>query len=98
MNKQLEEKLNKVIHSIAILQASVMEGTRRIEAMSLVVDTQGKLVDKLSDKLVEMAMVNQGMGREAASHRRSQTVEDPIPPLDSSDELWDEGCDVITMP
>ncbi len=97
MNRQLEQKFDAVIHCIATLQASVMEGNRKIEAMSLVVDAQGKLVDKLSDKLVEMAMVNQGMGREAASHRRSQTVVDEAPHPDS-DELWDAGCDVITMP
>ena len=97
MNRQLEQKLDDIMRSIVVLQTKVKNVTVRLESMALSLE-QVNLVDKLSDKLVEMAMVNQGMGREAASHRRSQTVEDPIPPLDSSDELWDEGCDVITMP
>lgn len=97
MNRQLEQKLDEVSRFMVALEMQVSEGNRKIEAMSLVLDIQGKLVDKLSDKLVEMAMVNQGMGREAASHRRSQTVEnEPSPP--EIEELWDEGCDVITMP
>ncbi len=97
MNKELKEHLGAFTRHLITLQEIVMEGTRKVEALRVTVEVQDRLVDKLSDKLVEMAMVNQGMGREAASHRRSQTVEnEPSPP--DADELWDAGCDVITMP
>lgn len=94
MNKQLSDKLDEMTRFIGALQAAVMEGNRKLETLRVVVDSQSKLVDKLTDRLVEMAMVNQGMGREAAGHRRAQ--EDTSTP--EPEELWDEGCDVLTMP
>lgn len=100
--KQMEEKFDLMTCHIGTLQASIMEGNRKLEALRTVVESQSKLADKLADKLVQMAMVNQGMGREAAGHRRAATE-----PSSVDEDLWKDekhaewpppGHDSITMP
>lgn len=102
MNKQLEDKLDLMTRHLGTLQASVVESNRKLESLRVVLESQSKSSEKMADRLIQMAMVNQGMGREAAGHRRAQQQEEEpevlSPSEDVLDELWADGCDVITMP
>ncbi len=63
---------------------------RQQAAMNTKLDLVLKLVQeqmtRMGDRLIEMAMVNNGMGRDAAIHRRSLTEEASTPPVD----LWQD--------
>lgn len=100
MNKQLEDKLDLMTRHLGTLQAAVMEGNRKLEALRTVVELQSKSAEKMADRLIQMAMVNQGMGREAAGHRRAQQDETPESGSDlwANEEEWPPpGCDTLTM-
>ena len=65
--------------------------------------SQSRAVDRMADRMIELAMVNQGDSRAAAGHRRSLNEDDH--PADTND-LWKNagddwpppGCDAVSMP
>ncbi len=102
-----KEDLREVEHNTdkVFIQLGSME--RRQAAMNTKIDLVVRLVQeqmtRMSDRLIEMAMVNNGMGRDAAIHRRSLTEEAPTPPAD----LWQDnpenewppkGHDALNLP
>ncbi|KKN17687.1 hypothetical protein LCGC14_0963460 [marine sediment metagenome] len=71
--------------------------------IDLVVKSIQDQMTRMGDRLIEMAMVNNGMGRDAAIHRRSLNED----PKESPSDLWEDnsetewpprGCDALNMP
>ena len=63
--------------------------------------TQSGSAEKMADRMIEMAMVNQGQSREAAGHRRSldEHVEDTTDLWKNAGDDWPPtGCDAVNMP
>lgn len=89
-----------------ILQGQTAINSKRIEAMRVILEqsekTRSRAADRMADRMIEMAMVNQGKAVEAASHRRS--LEEEVGEKgdlwqDSPDTQWPPpGCDEVTMP
>lgn len=103
----LEEQVTRMNGMLRVMQGQTALNTKKIEALRVAVETsektRGQSADRMADKLIEMAMVNQGLGRDAAIHRRSQTIETPEQPSD----MWQDtpgtewppkGCDALNMP
>lgn len=91
---------------LRVLQGQTAINSKRIEAMRVIVDqaekTRSRAADRMADRLVEMAMVNQGKSDMAASHRRTLNEEPPEgtdPWQESPDTQWPPpGCDAMNMP
>lgn len=103
MNNRVEGMLDSIIRFMNALDLAAVQTNKRLEALQATVESQNKLIDKLADRLIQMAMVKQGMGREAAGHRRSEQTSGTA----VDDDLWTEekegewpppGHDALTMP
>lgn len=103
---QIVEDNERIRKLLIVLQSQVVMGTKKIEAMRVLLDdqikNQSRAADRMADRMIEMAMVNQGGAREAAGHRRSLD-EKPTEGVD----LWQDdpntqwppvGCDELRMP
>lgn len=94
--------LNVASHLIEIRHLQRQQAAMNTK-LDLVVKLVQEQVTRMGDRLIEMAMVNNGMGRDAATHRRSLAEETVTPPQD----LWQEnpenewppkGFDALSMP
>ncbi len=91
---------------LRVLQGQTAVNSKRIEAMRVLLDqqikNQSRAADRMGDRLIEMAMVNQGGSREAASHRRTldeKPVEEADLWQDNPETQWPPpNCDAIIMP
>jgi len=100
---ELGTKMDMMIRHLGTLQASVMHYTKEIKALQEAVARGNKSADRMADRLIEMAMVNKGMGRDAAIHRRSLSDDTPSEQQDlwqeSPEEEWPpKGFDSINIP
>jgi DNA anti-recombination protein RmuC len=75
-----------------------------VRALSAKVEDSSKRCDKLVDKLIEMAMVQQGAFREAVGKSRSvaldpasQRAQDPEDDWREEEEWPPKGCDVMNV-
>jgi cobalamin-dependent methionine synthase I len=105
--EDFSKQLDVVERLLRVLQGQTAINSKRIEAMRVIIEqsekTRSRAADRMADRLVEMAMVNQGKAVEAASHRRSleenPEAEAADPWQDSPDTQWPPpGCDAIQMP
>lgn len=104
--KQITEQNERLMHMMKVLQGQGVLNAKRIEALKLIIDQQtegaNRSADRMADRMIEMAMVNQGRSVEAASHRR--TLEESIVGgvdlwEDDPDSQWPPpGCDAVQMP
>ncbi len=91
---------------LIVLQGQMAMSNKKIEAMRVLLDeqikNQSRAADRMADRIIEMAMVNQGGAREAAAHRRTLD-EKPV----EGEDLWQDdpntqwpppGCDAVSMP
>ena len=101
----LVEQNGRIVKMLQYLQAQVAINNKRVETMRAVMDqsekTRSRAADRMADRLVEMAMVNQGNSREAAGHRRAleEVPEGSDPWQDSPETQWPPpGCTEVSMP
>jgi hypothetical protein len=91
--------------TVKYLQTYIIAQTKKMGQLTQSVETlrkeRGQSIDHMADRLIEMAMVNKGMSRDAAIHRRS-LGEEPLPQdpwQDSPDAEWPpSGYDALNMP
>lgn len=74
---------------------------RRLDA----IERENKLSARMADKLIEMAMVQQGAFREAVGKSRSVALDPASQQAQNTDDDWREeeewppkGCDVMNVP
>jgi hypothetical protein len=105
--EKMSEQMETVTKLLRVLQGQTAINSKRIEAMRVIVEqaekTRSHAADRMADRMIEMAMVNQGKAVEAVSHRRSleegSQREEGDPWQDSPDTQWPPpGCDVISVP
>ena len=107
MLKKLCCQMTAVETMLRVLQGQVAVNSKRMAALRTMIETseknKGQSVDRMADRLIEMAMVDKGMGRSAAIHRRS--LQDEVP--SEQQDLWQEspeeewppkGFDAINLP
>lgn len=95
--RSTQNDIKAVKNAILAMSAKVSIMERKMDKMMSLL--QGS--ERMADKLIEMAMVQRGMGREATSHRRAQeTMPDNGDPWSNNDEnQWPPpGYDAVTMP
>ena len=93
-----------ILKALKIVQAQLVAQGKEIRTlraqMELVAKNKGESAERMADRLIEMAMVNKGLGRDASIHRRY--VKD-----DKPEDLWQDtpekpwpppGCDELRMP
>jgi predicted nucleic acid-binding Zn-ribbon protein len=87
------EKLDRLTKLLVVI-------SRKVEDVERKVDHQSRSSDRMADRLIEMAMVNKNMGREAVSHRRALEEETPSDLWQDTPETeWPpKGHDALTMP
>lgn len=103
---KIVEQNEKLMHMMAVIQGQGVLNAKRIEALKVILDSHMKgtsrSADRMADRIVEMAMVNQGKADMATAHRR--TLEET--PVEGAD-LWQDspetqwpppGCDELRMP
>lgn len=100
---ELDRRMDMMIRHLGTLQAAVMNHSKEVRLLRETVAKGNKSADRMADRLIEMAMVNKGMGRDAAIHRRSLQDEAPLEQQDlwqeSPEEEWPpKGFDAINMP
>lgn len=102
----LVDQNGRIMKLLQVLQGQVAINSKRIEAMRVILDqsekTRSRAADRMADRLIEMALVNGGMGREAAGHRRSLEETPPEgtdPWQDSPETQWPPpGFTEVSMP
>lgn len=103
----LDEKITTLTRLVTSLHGQVAIHNKRVEALRVAIETsersRSQSADRMADRLIQMAMVNNGMGRDAAIHRRAQRDEVPA----EQGDLWQEnpetewppkGHDALNMP
>lgn len=104
--EEIVSKLDSLVAAVRVLNARAAVNSKQIGEMKVVLEqvekTRSRAADRMADRIVEMAMVNQGMGREAAAHRRSldeSTEKEGDPWQDSPETQWPPpGTDEVHMP
>lgn len=104
--EEMSEKLDVLAKLLRVLQGQTAINSKRIEAMRVMMEqtekTRSRAADRMADRIIEMAMVNQGKADMATSHRRTldeTPEEEPDPWQDSPEAQWPPpGCDAVTMP
>lgn len=99
-------KLDSLEKMIQVLSGQIAHNSKKTEDLRIMVEqsekTRSRAPDRMADRLIEMAMVNQGQSATAAGHRRSldeSTEKEGDPWQDSPDTQWPPpGCDVVSMP
>jgi hypothetical protein len=101
----LVDQNGRIVKLLQVLQGQVAINSKRIEAMRVIMDqsekTRSRAADRMADRLVEMAMVNQGSSDMATSHRRSleEVPEGADPWQDSPETQWPPpGHTEVSMP
>jgi len=93
-------QLKVTIGQNALNDKRMIEVKAQLDAMQ---KTQARAVDRMADRMIELAMVNQGDSRSAAGHRRSLDENDHV---EDTNDLWRNtgddwpppGCDEVRMP
>ena len=97
--EEFSEKLDELMKAIRALQSQVLMNSKRLETLAIEARsaerTRSKAQDRMADRLIEMAMVNRGQGRNAAIHRRS-AADDVTSP--EHGDLWQENEDTEWPP
>ena len=104
--QNLTKQMEQMTHMLTVIQGQGVLNAKRIEALKVIFDSHVKgasrSADRMADRIVEMAMVNQGKADMATAHRR--TLEET--PVEGAD-LWQDspetqwpppGCDELRMP
>ena len=99
-------KLDKLGRLLTIMLDKMKMNGKRLDAMRVLLDDQikneSRAADRMADRIIEMAMVNQGGAREAAAHRRTldeKLVEGADLWQDNPETQWPPpGHDAINMP
>jgi len=97
-SRQMENQLKAVMGHLALNEKRMIELKGSMDAMRT---SQSRAADRMADRMIEMAMVNKGQGREAAGHRRSldEHVEDTTDLWKNAGDDWPPpGCDSMEMP
>jgi len=102
----LVEQQEQVVHLLKVLQGQTVLNAKRIDALRVLMDNQikdqNRSADRMADRMIEMAMVNQGHTTAAASHRRTldeKPAEGADLWQDSPETQWPPpGCDAVNMP
>ncbi len=100
------EQNSRIAKLLQVLQGQTAINSKRIEAMRVLLDgqikNQSRAADRMADRMIEMAMVNNGKADMAATHRRTldeKDMEGADPWQDSLDTQWPPpGCTEIKMP
>ncbi len=100
------KQLNSIEKLLRLLQRQVVISSKRIEEIKVTMEqtekTHSRAADRMADRMIEMAMVNQGRAMEAASHRRTldeKSTEKADLWQDSPDTQWPPpGCDTVNIP
>lgn len=88
--KTIVDMVARLEKQIRVLQGQTAINSKRIGEMRTLLDNQiknqSRAADRMADRIIEMAMVNQGRTLEAASHRRTlqETPEEGV-------DLWQDG-------
>ena len=93
-----------ILKALRIIQSQLVTQSKKLDALRVQVESmvknKGESADRMADRLIEMAMVNKGLGRDASVHRRY--VQDDKPAdlwQESPDTEWPpKGHDAISMP
>lgn len=104
--EKIAEDVRGTAKMLRVLQGQTAINSKRIEALRVMIEqvekTRSRSADRMADRLIEMAMVNQGGAAVAASHRRSLNEELPESTdhwQDSPEIQWPPpGCDAMDMP
>lgn len=104
---ELDDKIGTLTRLVTSLHGQVAIHSKRVEALRVAIETSERTrshsADRMADRLIQMAMVNKGMGRDAGIHRRAQRDEVP----EEQADLWQEdpetewppkGLDALNMP
>ncbi len=104
--KKLLEGIDGLHQTLKVNQALIVGNSKRLgvlEGRLKALETnQSRVADRMGDRLIEMAMVQQGGTRDAAIHRRALDEGEP-----EQNDLWQEspetewppkGCDAINLP
>lgn len=100
------EQNKKLMHMVAVIQGQEVLAAKRMEALKVIIDQQikgaSRSADRMADRMIEMAMVQNGSPEMAATHRR--TLDES---LEAEADLWQDsldtqwpppGCDELRMP
>lgn len=93
------DKVMKYLHATMTVQSKKID--QLIRVVEAATNERGQSMDRMADRLIEMAMVNKGMSRDAAIHRRSLGEQTQVQDLwqDSPDTEWPpKGYDALSMP
>lgn len=101
--EDVSSKLGTLERMVKVMAGQTALNSKRIEAMRVMIEqsdkTRSRAADRMADRMIEMAMVNQGKAVEAAAHRRSleegsEELGDPW--QDSPETQWPPpGCDEL---
>lgn len=100
------DRLDHLQRDLTTLKTFVVAQGRLLSSLAEKVErlssNQSRAADKMADKLIEMAMVQQGANKSASIHRRSQVdmmEEGHSDPWQEKDNEWPPaGCDELRMP
>ena len=71
----IKQQNASIFKLLGVLNSQTALNSKRIEAMKVLLDeqikNQSRSADRMADRMIEMAMVNRGDTKEAASHRRT---------------------------
>lgn len=103
---EIISKLHNLEKMVQVLSGQIARNSKKTEDLRIMVEqsekTRSRSADRMADRLIEMALVNQGMGREAAAHRRSLdegTEKEGDPWQDLLETQWPpSGTDEVHMP
>ena len=101
----IKEQNVTLLKMLQVLTSQVALASQRTDKMRALVDemvkSQGRAADRMADRIIEMALVNQGQGAAAVSHRRS--LDEKLP---EGTDLWEDkpetqwpppGCTAVDM-
>lgn len=105
---KMVEQNDMIERLLRLLQGQVAINSKRIEAVRVLLDgqikNQSRSADRMADRMIEMAMVNQGKPTEAAVHRtRSDNAfssQDAwaVGSEQNPDDVWPPaGCDSMEL-
>lgn len=94
-----DPRIDTLIHVVTSLCKEITELALKVDRAS----TEQQGVTKMSDKLIQMAMVNNGNAREAVATRIQERMETPpfraeVPEVDPEEDWPGEGCIEVTVP
>ncbi len=100
------EQNSRIVKLLQVLQGQTVINSKRIESMRVLLDgqikNQSRSADRMADRMIEMAMVNNGKADMAATHRRTldeKDVEGRDLWQDNPETQWPPaGCSALNMP